>query len=82
MAWQLKDRCIMFGYLRCDDDGHWYLIPENELQVFSKMVDDISNCDTWVKRDEFCDKFIEKFDKYRLSGGVEDLRISMQTIVK
>ena len=67
-----------YGYLRQDDDGHWYLIPEEMIKNFSNLEEQIENEEDWEKKDFLISLFIEAFDTYRLSGGYQDLRISME----
>jgi hypothetical protein len=68
----------MFGYLRQDDSDHWYLIPEDKIKEFVEIRDKISYEDDWEKRDNLCDKFIESFEIYRLSGSIENLKIDFR----
>lgn len=65
-----------YGYLRQDDSGHWYLIPEELRKDFRELLDTIETCD-YPSCENAEDKFIRDFDKYRLSGGYQDLRIFM-----
>ena len=63
-----------FGRLAQDDSGHWYLLPENELREFMRLIDKLSDSD----EDEFdvvADVINRRYAKFRLSGGPEDLRI-------
>jgi hypothetical protein len=64
-----------YGYLRQDDDSHWYLVPEETIGNFDNMLRQIE--DGWQRKDDLIDMFIEAFDKYRLSGGYQDLKILM-----
>ena len=68
-----------YGYLREDDDGHWYLIPEDKLSHFYWIKEKIETLkaysDEW---EDACQDMIDNFDKYRLSGGPYDLRIKME----
>lgn len=59
------------GFLRSDGDGHWYLIPKSYLSDFRKALDILyNNPEDWKK-------FVDKFDKYRLSGGIEYLEVTI-----
>lgn len=69
----------MYGKLRKDDDGHWYLVPESQINYFDSVCRDIDEFDEYSDEwDDAVDEFIKVFDKYRLSGGVGDLRIEME----
>jgi hypothetical protein len=59
-------------FLRQDDSAHWYLIPETELVRFSDLMEEIPD------DEDACDLFIGLFDKYRLSGGPENLPIERE----
>ena len=48
-------------FLSQDDDSHWYLIPV-ELRAEFAAAREKGGDDDW-------EKFIDKFDQYRLSGG-------------
>lgn len=66
------------GYLHQDDDSHWYLIPKEYTKLFITQLDDIActkNCD---KKDDLISEFIDNFDEYRLSGGVESLKVLIE----
>ena len=73
-----KENTPKFGYLRQDEDSHWYLIPEEYVKLFSKQMDDIYLESDDEKRDNLISEFIHNFEEYRLSGGVQDLRIPME----
>lgn len=62
------------GYLRQDDDEHWYLIPEELIENFDSLWDKmtINNLD---KLDELNDLFDECYGAYRLRGGYRDLLV-------
>ena len=68
-----------YGYLRQDSDSHWYLIPENTRYEFAGMMDKIYQLDEGLDEwEDAIDDFITKFGKYRLSGGITDLKILME----
>lgn len=69
---------LKFGYLRQDDDSHWYLVPEEYVKLFAKQMDDIYLEKDFDKRDELILEFVHNFVEYRLSGGVQDLKIQME----
>ena len=62
---------MSIGFLRQDDASHWYLIPEEKLAEFSMLMEHVYNNDSL----DACDLVNEHFDKYRLSGGPENLPI-------
>ena len=67
-----------YGYVHQDDDGHWYLVPEEYAKLFIKQLDDITCTKDCDKKDDLISEFISNFDEYRLSGGVESLKIMME----
>ena len=66
-----------FGYLRQDEDSHWYLIPQEYLRLFEKQMENISVEYDEIKREDLINEFIDNFEEYRLSGGVQDLKVPM-----
>lgn len=50
---------------RRDDDSHWYMIPIENRELFSTMLD--------VAENDFHEAFNSMFDRYRLGGGPESL---------
>ena len=69
---------LKFGYLRQDDDSHWYLVSEDVIKNFDNILNQIEEESDFEKREELIDLFIETFDGYRLSGGCYDLKIQME----
>lgn len=75
-----------FGYLRQDNSSHWYLIPEENLGLFDKLnvdwasADGWESIDEWAKFEEISNRINDEFGKYRLGGGVENLRIPMKEV--
>jgi hypothetical protein len=67
-----------YGYLRTDGYNCWYLVPENELGDFGKAIDKIEAWSLAYTWEQAVNDFKEKFDKYRLSGGYQDLKILME----
>jgi hypothetical protein len=68
---------MQYGRLRQDDDGHWYLIPTGSCKEFRELLDAIQS-DDYDASEKAEDKFIKYFEKYRLSGGYQDLIIPME----
>ena len=64
------------GYLRQDDDGHWYAIPVELVSKFDHMMDEISSTesetDEWY---EAIDEFSRVFSKYMTGGGYDHIEI-------
>ena len=58
-------------YLRVDDDGNWYLIPEIIVGVFDEELDFISKIDYDGSPDAF-DEFDDKFLQYKVEGELFD----------
>ena len=69
-----------YGRLRTDNCGHYYLVPEDEVIDFANFLEDVLGYDgdSSDERDDLEDKFLARFDKYRLSGGYQDLKIVME----
>ena len=70
----------MYGRLMQDDGGHWYLIPENGIPNFQTLIDKLSLSESLVEADKISEEIIEKYESFRLSGGIENLRIDMKTV--
>lgn len=62
-----------YGYLRKDDDGHWYLVPESTINQFDSAMRYIDGCEQYSDEwEDAVEDFITEFDEYRLSGGIEN----------
>ena len=68
---------MQYGRLRQDNDGHWYLIPTGSCKEFRELIN-ILEYRNHPDYEDAEDKFIKYFDKYRLSGGYQDLIIPME----
>lgn len=67
------------GYLRTDDDSHWYLLPENLVEDFDKNLKELEQCEEDTEKwEETIDNFVAEFDKYRLSGGIGYLKVLIE----
>ena len=66
------------GYLRTDEDGHWFLVPIDKVEAFDKKINELIDAFNEDKYDEIEDDFIYEFEQYRLSGGVGDLKVLME----
>jgi len=60
---------MKFGRLRFDDEGHEYLIPEELIEKFDKLTDDIEKIeegsDDWY---ELIDEFGDNYSEFRVSN--------------
>lgn len=61
------------GYLRVDDDGHWYFVPSSLISNFDKMYKAIQMTQNWEERDDVIADFVRVFDVFRISGGIFDI---------
>lgn len=67
-----------FGYLRKDDDGHWYLVPDGAVKEFDQAMRRVDDARTWRTRDEAISDFITSFDQYRYSGSIGILKVIIE----
>ncbi len=67
----------MIGYFRQDDAGHWYIIPKEKVTRFVGLKEDMYLSD-WKKRFELSQIFMEEFEQYRLSGGIENYEVEIK----
>jgi len=68
-----------YGYLREDNNGHWYLIPEDKVKHFVWIKEKIDMFELWSDDwEDACQDMIDHFDGYRISGGPYDLKIQME----
>ena len=54
------------GYLRRDDDCHWYLVPEDKIMDFDALLDRLPG--DYLDAPELFNKFEEEFGEYRIDG--------------
>lgn len=67
------------GVLRNDDDGHWYLIPEELAHEFDSTEETIYNADEYSEYwTSAIEHFETEFGKYRLGGGYRELKVLME----
>ena len=63
-------------YCTRDDSGHWYVIPDELKDRFSKFMNDISNLDDdTVEYYDTVNKFEEEFGKYRTGGDLNNIQL-------
>lgn len=60
----------MTGYLRQDDDGHWFLVPVSEIDAFREALELVY---TGYEPIEVVSDFNERFGKYRLYGMYDSI---------
>ncbi len=69
---------MKYGYLRQDEDSHNYLIPEDEIEAFDKLMAEISktgdHTDEWYDK---IDEFNDRYQDYRVEGGLSSLKVVM-----
>jgi hypothetical protein len=53
-----------------DDSSHWYIIPAEMRKEFRRLEELASNDD-----DAALDEFIDKFNKYRTGGDVNNVQL-------
>ena len=60
-----------YGYLRMDEDCHWYLIPEDFVGDFDSLMEELD--EAWVESpyseewQKLADKFDDQFDGFRVN---------------
>jgi len=70
---------MKIGKLRTDEDCHWYLIPDYKVTRFDKVMHEMEQLDqTSEEYYDWEDEFINRFERYRLSGGPFKLDVIMQ----
>ena len=77
-----KGDVMKFGYIRKDEDGHNYLVPEEEIKEFDALTEEteLEDYDT-PEWNELVHEFNNKFWKYRC-GGLGDFKVVMPDKVK
>ena len=61
-------------YATRDDDGHWYVIPFEMKDEFQKLLD-LSGYESNKNWEEHEAEFIDKFDKYRTGGDLNNKKL-------
>ncbi len=64
----------MTGYLRQDDDGHWFLVPANEIDAFREALE--LACADYAHIEDVAE-FNNRFRKYRLCDSIHNLEITI-----
>jgi hypothetical protein len=65
---------MKFSYLRKDDDGHWYLVPEEDVERFDKLMEESYQVDSDSDRFyEVC----ELISQFPSCENIRDLKIIM-----
>lgn len=65
------------GYFKQDSDGHWYIVPKDKIDEFRALLDAIRGAETMEELDNFSLDFVTRYDKFRLSGGVENYEVTI-----
>ena len=74
-----KTEGAVLGYIRSDDSGHRYLVPEDIVVAFDALLNQMGSVDEDSERFyDLCDDFERDYGKYRLDGGVENLKVLME----
>lgn len=55
------------GYLRSDDDGHWYLIPASIAGDFDSCMEEIEGKE-YLQNEDLFDAFEDRFGQFRCDG--------------
>jgi hypothetical protein len=70
-----------YGYLRKDQDGHWYLVPVELLsdwdKIESQQLPDFY-CHTGEDFEDLYERALMEFDGCRLKGGIQDLKVIIE----
>lgn len=68
-----------YGYLRCDESGHWYVVPESEIADFDSLCDATREAGPYSEEGrELVAQFNNRFWKYAVGGGIYDLRVLIE----
>lgn len=57
----------MSGYLRRDDDGHWYFVPELLVQLFDNLSEAMGGLD-YLNEPDLFEAFINHFSDCRIDN--------------
>lgn len=69
---------MKFGYLREDDDGHDYLIPEELIKEFDSDQERLSESNfTWEEREDFNAEWNDKWWQYALGESYHSYKVVM-----
>lgn len=66
------------GYLRQDQDSHWYFVPEEFVKNFDSLSQQIEVETDWNKVSYLHGLFIEAYEEFRLNFPVETLKITIE----
>jgi hypothetical protein len=68
-----------YGYLRQDDDGHWFLIPIEYISEWEELMGDIERAKPYGGEwEDLIEELDSEFGQYRLSSGVQDLKVLIE----
>ena len=72
-----EESTIRLGYLRQDDDCHWYCVPEDQVEEFDNLLNKCFGKDYDDCYKDY-DLFNEKFAHLMLDGGVENVKVIVE----
>lgn len=55
-----------------DESSHWYIVPNDEADVFSEMIDKMIENDYDI---DYINSFDNKFSKYRTGGSLNNYQL-------
>lgn len=68
----------MVCYIRRDDDGNFYLVPENKITEFEALENAMQETsppdEVWY---DACDRFERQFAQYRMEGDLYTTRLAV-----
>jgi len=67
-----------YSYLRQDDAGHWYLIPQDLLSRYEELRNKTAYCEDWGELESTFDLINSEFSKHRVLGSIENLKIEIE----
>ena len=65
------------GYLRRDDSGHWYAIPDTVIEAFDDAQEQLEGKEYMDAADDF-DSFEAHYGEYRLGGSYTDVKVLIE----
>jgi len=67
-----------YGYLRKDDDGHDFLIPEEEIEAYDADMEAYYNSKTKEEMWKYIEILNNKYWKYAIGGSIYDLKVLIE----
>ena len=69
---------MKFGYLRKDDDGHDYVIPEELIEEFDADWEVIQNAQSYHQQQQLIEQWNETWWDYAEGGSVSHYKVVME----